>query len=274
MTICVAGICKFNLKSDPPEKFRDGIVFVTDHMLSLEGLGQFENPMKKYTVLPNGTYVMIASNGVSLSEIIDGLGVETNTSFRRTSEIIKEKMKQLRDSKLESQITSRLGFTLNEIKEIARGEIQSEEMRSIVQNCLENSLETEIMLVGFENGKAEISVISEFNIAPFRDYGFAAIGTGAMQAINALMFQQHSADENIFTALYNVYKAKRNAEVAEGVGRNMDIYILLDNGQPLPITNIELLNQIYLDELGFGKKDERLKQLLGVPTDVEKEENK
>lgn len=277
MTICVAGIC--NYKREEETQTREGIVFATDHMVSIEGLGQFEHKIRKYEMLENGMVIMLAG-AISLDDVVDGLSLESK-SFGETALILRNKMKRLRDQKIETEILSRIGLSFGELKEIAKGEIKNEFIHELIQKVLVNpeseesegaSLDSQIMLIGFEENKAKLATITEFNIVSMRELGFAAIGSGWLQAVNALLFQKHSKEENLFTAIYNIHKAKKNAEVAEGVGKTTDLFILLDNGNPLPIENLKILDEIYSDELEFGKKHPKLQKIFGVPEDVKKEE--
>ena len=64
------------------------------------------------------------------------------------------------------------------------------------------------------------------------------------------------------TTLYNVYKAKKNAEVMQGVGKETDIGYLNKNGvKILDTKNINILNEIYYIELNCGKQHNKLNDL-------------
>lgn len=55
--------------------------------------------------------------------------------------------------------------------------------------------------------------------------------------------------------IYDVYKAKRNAEVSEGVGRNTDLVILRKGIGCTKLTkeDIKILDSIYEEELELGE---------------------
>lgn len=269
MTICVAGICKYAIKDKPEVK--DGIIFATDHMVSIEGIGQFEHKISKHNMLPNGLIVMIAGT-LSLDEITHDL-IDAKTTLTDTVSAIQERMKELNDAKIEREILSRAGFKLSDLSDLVKSEIRNEYMNEIIKKALSHDMETVVILLGIETNQAKLVTITENSIdSSGSEIGFAAIGSGDMQAINTLLFQQHNRNEWLYTAIYNIYKAKKNAEAAEGVGNTTDLFFLTDNGQPVPITNLAILDQIYADELNQGKTDKRLEQLFGVPTNVEKKE--
>jgi len=78
-----------------------------------------------------------------------------------------------------------------------------------------------------------------------------------------LLFQRHSKLDVLASAIYNVYKAKRNAEVSIGVGKETDMLILtkkdiLEIGE----VHIETLKKIYDDELCSGKTNPKLFEIV------------
>jgi len=98
-----------------------------------------------------------------------------------------------------------------------------------------------------------------------RDINFSAIGSGAIQAINTLLFQRHSKEDSLAATIYNVYKAKRNAEVSIGVGKETDILVLTKKG--VVEINKDLMDQlskIYEKELKYGKTNEKLFEMVNA----------
>ena len=71
-----------------------------------------------------------------------------------------------------------------------------------------------------------------------------------------------SKNDDLKTTLYNVYKAKKNAEAMEGVGKETDIGYLNENEiKMLNKENIKILDSIYNTELTYGKNHDDLKKL-------------
>ena len=56
--------------------------------------------------------------------------------------------------------------------------------------------------------------------------GFRAIGSGAMHSAILLSLDEQNRNVNIDHTIYNVYSAKRSAEVAPGVGPATDIAVI------------------------------------------------
>ena len=83
-----------------------------------------------------------------------------------------------------------------------------------------------------------------------------------MQAQNTLLFQKQSKQDDLKTTLYNVYKAKKNAEVMQGVGKETDIgYLNEDCITMLDDENIKILDEIYNIELNYGRQHNQLNDL-------------
>ena len=69
--------------------------------------------------------------------------------------------------------------------------------------------------------------------------------------------------DSLATTLYNVYKAKRNAEVAVGVGEETDMGILTEQGMtPIDARQQQILREVYEEESVFGKKHKKLNELV------------
>jgi|TARA_Y100000310_G_scaffold83483_1_gene80156 hypothetical protein len=91
---------------------------------------------------------------------------------------------------------------------------------------------------------------------------FHAIGSGNLQAANTMLFQKHDKCEPLLGTIYNVYKAKRNAEVLEGVGKETELLILSLSGcNKLNEKDLNILETIYHEELNFGKNHQDLSKI-------------
>lgn len=148
------------------------------------------------------------------------------------------------------------------MKNLLKQQIVNEYQSNILKSITKARLNTAILLIGFEDNKAKISEISEAGIISFNQINFHTIGSGSIQAQNTLLFQKHSKNDDLKTTLYNVYKAKKNAEAMEGVGKETDIGYLNENKiKMLDKENIKILDDIYNTELTYGKNHEDLKKL-------------
>lgn len=252
MTICIASVCEHN--------GREVFVIATDHMIDA-GIGQFEHDIKKHKKIGKGkTIAMLAGKALLFNELIGG--VKDNMPFSKVRETIFDNFVKIKKNAIHRELLSKFGIEEGEVKELFKGQIQNNFVGKLLEQIAKFELGTNILLVGFENGKAQIAEIEENGIGDFGDIHFHAIGSGQIQAINTLLFQRQSKCNPLQTTIYNVYKAKKNAEVSSGVGVNTDMLVLTEDGcNELTKEDITKLAQIYEEELNLGKNSEGLKSL-------------
>lgn len=258
MTICIAAIGRCEELGD----FDEAIVFATDHMITLEQIGQFEHVMEKYKKINLNTIAMLSGEALLFEEILEG------TSERDDLKTLKEKIHQnlikIRENRLDKALLSRFRIDFQEIKELLKIPQHNNMVIEILETVKKFSLKTSIILAGFKDGEAQIYEIAEVGVVNTRDINFDAIGTGGIQAINTLLFQKHSKKDSLKKTLYNVYKAKKNSEVAKGVGKETDLFILTSKGilYELKKEHLKILESIYEKELNFGSNQSEIDSIL------------
>jgi hypothetical protein len=89
-------------------------------------------------------------------------------------------------------------------------------------------IETEALIVGSDGESAQIYSIDAYGNETCLDgVGFGAIGIGAWHAKSRLMQVGHTSTRFMAPALASIFAAKKNAEIAPGVGSNTDIHFIL-----------------------------------------------
>ena len=252
MTICISAICKNENKEET-------IVFAVDHMIST-GIGEFEHGINKFKKLNQNTVGIIAGNALLMDYFLDE--DYSDKSYGEIQEIIEEKFQAKRLEVIKKEVLDVFSIDLDYVKDILKNPISNTFQSMILRNIARTKLNTAILLIGFEDGKAKISEIGDAGVGSYDQINFHSIGSGSIQAQNTLLFQNHSKECDLKTALYNVYKAKKNAEVMQGVGKKTDIGFLHKNGiSMLDAEDIKILDEIYQMELNCGKKHPKLKKL-------------
>lgn len=251
MTICISAICN--------EHEEEHIVFAVDHMIST-GIGQFEHGIKKYNLLTDNTVGMIAGNALLMDYFL--YEDYSDKSYSDIQKIIEKKFKEKRLEKIQKEILDIYSIDFDYVKEILKNNISNEFQSLILKNITKSKLNTAILLMGFEENEAKISEISDTGVVNYNKINFHTIGSGSIQAQNTLLFQKHSKNDDLKTTLYNVYKAKKNSEAMQGVGKETEIGYLNKKGiKILNEKNIKILNEIYDAELNYGKENEKLNEL-------------
>lgn len=251
MTICISAICT--------EKGEEHIVFAVDHMLTTAN-GEFEHTINKYEKINKNTVGMIAGDALLMQFFMDLDNF--NDDYKTIQKTIQNKFKEKRKEKVKQKILDPLFLDIDFIKQSLNKKLDNPFVETILKQTLKTKLDSAVLLVGFEEDNAQISEIGDGGIYDFRNINFHTIGSGAIQAQNTLLFQKHSREDNLKTTLYNVYKAKKNAEVKQGVGKETEIgYLNKDKIEILNEENIKVLNDIYKYESSCGKNHDDLNNL-------------
>ena len=258
MTICIAAIghCKDFGKDC------EAIVFATDHMITLQNIGQFEHAIEKFRKIGKNSIIMLSGQAFIFEKILNGISEDEPVNV--LAENIHKNLVNIRDEIIKSNIFDKLKIDHKYLKEVLKLPQHNETINKVLNYIEQLKLQTSIILAGFMKGKAQIYEVNEFTIMNTRDINFDAIGTGGIQAINTLLFQRHSKDNDLKITLYNVYKAKRNSEVSVGVGKETDLIILLPDGSIKEIDekNLKILENIYNNEMKYGKENKDLTKLI------------
>jgi len=250
MTICIACVCKY--AGD------ETVVMATDHMIDV-GIGQFEHDITKYKKLNEKNMVMLSGSALLFNELTFELGTGDFDSIKNK---IHENFVKVRKDIIQKQLLDKFGLNDSDIQNSIKLPIQNPIMNKLIESIAKLELKTSILLVGFNKGEVKISEIQESGFLDYTDIHFHAIGSGQIQAINTLLFQSQSKKNHLSTTIYNVYKAKRNAEVSSGVGVETDILIFSEKGcVELTKEDIEILKGIYNKELDLGRNSEDLNKL-------------
>ena len=251
MTICISAICT--------ENDQEHVVFAVDHMITT-GIGQFEHDICKYKRLAGGTVGMLAGNALLMDFFLED--DYSDKSYSEIQSILEEKFKQKRLEKIQKEVLDVFRIDWEDVKEILKNSVTNEFQTHILKSITKIGLDTAILLIGIEDKKARISQIGDGGVETYDQIYFNTIGSGSIQAQNTLLFQKHSKQDDLKTTLYDVFKAKRNAEVMQGVGKETDIGYLNENGITiLDNESIGILNEICNVELNYGREHEKLNDL-------------
>jgi len=124
---------------------------------------------------------------------------------------------------------------------------------------------TEAIVVSGDGESAHIYHVDRDSLATCRDdVGFVAIGAGEPHAKSQLMSTQYNNGMNFPTALGLLYAAKKRAEMAPGVGKETDLFVVYRTGHEEIWPEIKaemerLYNEFESERLSLA--DEKLREL-------------
>lgn len=257
MTICIAAIAKENGK--------EYIVLVTDHMITatIAGMrGEFDYDIKKYKFLDKekNCVAMLAGNTLLFDTLTSNF--KNNLRYLEYKEQLYMKFKEKRKLDIQDFLIKN-EMTLDYIKNALLQPQVNPSLQAIIKAFLDYKLNTTIILTGIdENGKCQINQISEGGIIDFTTIGFHCIGVGELQASNVLLHNKQSNNLTVKETLYNIYKAKKYAQVSGGVGKETEMIIFSkDSCKYLTEGDFKVLDNLLEEESSFAQKQESLNNI-------------
>lgn len=257
MTICIAAIAK--------EDDKEYIIFTTDHMITatIAGTrGEFDYDIKKYKFLNNkkSCVAMLAGNTLIFDTLTSNF--ENNLKYSEYKEKLYEKFKEMRKSEINNFLLKN-GMNLDYIKNALLQPQVNPFLQNMIKSFLDYKLNTIIILTGIdEKDKCQINQISEDSIINFTTLGFHCIGSGELQASNVLLHNKQSNNLTVKETIYNVYKAKKYAEVSGGVGKETEMIVFSkDSCKHLTDKDLDILDELLKEESSFAKKQKDLNKI-------------
>ena len=153
MTICLAAIGK--------EDSSEFIVFATDHMVSTQ-LGQFEHSIIKFQKINKNTVAMLAGNPLMFRDLVTVS--KKKSSYEDIKKEIFQNFKAKREAQIKNQVFDIFGIDKTYFLDILRMPQINPALQKIIKDTAEITLETGILLIGFDSGKAQITEINEVEI--------------------------------------------------------------------------------------------------------------
>src|SRR3990167_1341025 len=167
MTICIAAIGKYNES--------EIIVFATDHMISVQQIGQFEHSIEKFKKITHTTIAMLSGEALRFEDLLDEVYDETN--FDEAKKKIHKNMVKLREDMIQKQLLDIYKIDYNYLKELLRIQLANPYTQGMLDFITKFTLKTNVLLIGFKDKKAQIVEITERDMVNMRDINFGAIGS-------------------------------------------------------------------------------------------------
>jgi hypothetical protein len=117
-----------------------------------------------------------------------------------------------------------------------------------------------VIITGIDKHGTQLYVINNERSICYNQIGFVAIGSGARHANSQLMLDKYTPYFSFSDALLLIHNAKKRSEIAPGVGRNTDMFLIesQDLSYHLKSEIIDNLDKIYTSVI---KKEEKIQLL-------------
>jgi hypothetical protein len=231
VTVCIAALFTWNYAGAPPQ-MGIGAVTASDRMITAADI-QYE-PLQQKIAFFDGTMILVAGDiAIHSQAILDAI---TQIRGRKLppydiAQIYGRSVQAINRRHAENQILGPLG--LNTDTFLSQQKEFSDSFVNTITSQLQNyrPVDSEALVVGTDGERAHIYSVDAYgNDTNLDAVGFGAIGIGAWHAKSRLMQAGHVSARMIAPTLAALFAAKRNAEIAPGVGTYTDINIVLKGG--------------------------------------------
>lgn len=210
---------------------RTKVVMVSDRMVTTsDGSLAFEHEAKSERLAPNA--LVLVAGTVHEPELITDTRNEIKgvTPILEIAEKLSERYGQLRLKRIESEVLRRVGIpSLAVFYQMQQG-LHDSNVFELSKSIRDYDLGLALLLGGVDE-RAHLYRIGEpGTYRSFDQLGFCCIGSGDRHADPVFAFYRFSPDITLEGALTIAFEAKKKAEMAGGVGRNTDAWVLDDKG--------------------------------------------
>ena len=260
VTQLIAAICEGGRK----------VIALSDRMVSTSDFTLvFEHDVPKGKIISSNALVLTAGT-VHEPEIIENVrdklkGIH-NPKIRKIAEELSNEYSEVRLRRIESEILNKHGFqSLKEFRSEQRMLEQDTVMR--IQSEIEHyDLGVHILVVGVDSEAHIYYVYNPGTCRSWDSLGFCCIGQGDRHAEPTFAFYNYTPSLSEKEVLYITFEAKKRSEMAGGIGRTTDIWIIDEKG----IWEVEEETVKRLEEI-FESRNEssRMGDLEGRISDME-----
>jgi len=180
------------------------------------------------------------------------IGALQSPSVELIAQQVKEQFGELRRKRAEDLILKPRGITLDMFYRDGLIRHLPMEIAMGLDNNVQNAaFPIEIIIAGVDDSGAHIYGVSDPGVINCYDGLFYhAIGSGTSHALLDIIGNEHDKHRNIRETVYIVYEAKKQAELAQGVGEATEMGIITGGGiRMLSDDEKNFLQQIYVEKM-------------------------
>jgi hypothetical protein len=236
MTVCIGSA--FTWVYGPGDVGR-AIVAVSDRKLTIGGMEYEPRQTKMWPITPQ-IMALLAGDMLSHSDAITHFNANftahDGVEVGEVAHAYAQSIQSGRRKRAETEYLSPIGIDIDRFRS---GQVQLSDgvTLSLIRQMQEyNGCEVEAIVAGTNGRTVNLYGISDdLQVACYDDAGFVAVGSGGWLARAGLMTAKYTPSVYAYTtALLTGYAAKKQAEMATGVGSDTDMYLITRTGhQPV-----------------------------------------
>ena len=233
MTVCVAALAE-----------QSGLFVASDRMKT-SGLIQYEPEVSKIVPLTSSIVVLTAGDSQLNTEIIASLQDWVAAHVAATPDVwiaVRDAVdwyvwqrQELKRKAAEQYLLHPLGLTSATF--LAQENMSPDLVQEISRNLVNFPVaQTEVIIAGVDSSGTHIYSVRDGKVAYHNAVGFTAIGIGSWHVESEFMLSGHHPRRTIPETVSLVYRAKRRAETAPGVGEATDMGMMIQGlGSYVPV---------------------------------------
>lgn len=227
MTVCIGAICENG----------EAAVVAADKMVTFGApmnLTTQPQSLKKISQLTKNSVLLFSGTIADGEALVGRLGFarEDEQPLAKVAEETKNAFAALKKSSAEDNILQPLlGANYQQFQTLVAQSSSSQILQQVVAMLMQHNLQMDVLVAGVDESGAHLFVVTHPGVLLKVDTtGYAAVGNGGLHAMIRMSLGRHEKVASLPDTIYNVYEAKKESQVAPGVGDLTDLAVVRRKG--------------------------------------------
>ena len=225
VTVCIGALCDNG----------QAVVVASDKMVTFGApmnLQMEPSVLKKITKINDEVVILFSGSLPDAEEIVSVTKQQlkglTHLPTLNVAEAVKTAYIALKQKRVQEMILGPLlGADFAKFQTLLAQSPSSQTLQQILAMVMQHNMQAEVLVAGVDVSGAHLFAISHPGVLLLMEtMGYGAVGSGGLHAAVRLSLGQQNKIAPILETVYNVYEAKKAAEVAPGVGKLTDLAII------------------------------------------------
>src|SRR6266404_4303806 len=230
MTVCLGALC-----SDRDGHSSKAVVVGADRMVTLGGHTEFEHEVPKIMAVTDRVVALIAGDALKGGSLIRDIASQMPAgamSVKAVADAISVRYTQLRQQQIQSDIFTPRGISMAQFYGGLQQQMLPQIVAGIDNHVASYNFGVDILIAGVDDSGASLFSLTNpgGTLNDFQQIAYTAIGSGALHALQSMIGFGHMGGRSLHETAFSVYASKRRGEVAPGVGKDTDLFIVTANG--------------------------------------------
>ncbi len=266
VTICIGALC--DADGGTPKK----AITLSDRMVTYADLTvAFEHDTPKIDILSSNCLALSAGSAVAQIPVYRAVATtippKASLPISEIVDKVKEKYREVKLSKIEDEVFKNRGLTMAQFYQNQQS-LDPDFVAQLDAEVEDYRFDLSIIVAGVDSGGGHLYLVyPPLSSDCFDGFGYVAIGTGERHSESVFIARRYTSSTPFRKALCIAYEAKKRAEIAVGVGKQTDAYVVDGQGVHMVSSDTlkamdELYNQVYeIDNKRYSELDNAISKL-------------